>query len=382
VARGFDELPEALRPVAKPPVPEPQQTGPVTLPHDQALVDCAVYVDGRRLPGKFDYADACSKLREIELTSQAQDGDGQAAQDLQEAFVWVGLHEPDHAEMEEVGDIFGLHPLAMEDAVHAHQRPKLERYDDMLFLVLKTVTYIPHETVALAREIVQTGEIMIFVGKDFVVTVRHGELSGLRDVRARMEADPARLRLGPYAVMHAIADYVVDSYLEVSLLMEVDIDSIEEVAFSPARTLDVEPIYMLKREVVELRRSVHPLSVAFQRLQTENKDLIPKEVRRYLRDVGDHQTEAADRIASYDDMLNSLVQAALARVGMQQNSDMRKISGWGGIIAIPTMIAGIYGMNFEFMPELKMHWAYPIVLILMVGVCLLLYFSFRKRNWL
>jgi magnesium transporter len=175
---------------------------------------------------------------------------------------------------------------------------------------------------------------------------------------------------------------VVDHYLEVTHLMECDIDVIEELAFSPGRTLDVEPIYLLKREVVELRRCVAPLSQAFHRLQIENRDLISKEVRRYLRDVGDHQTEAADQITSYDDMLNSLVQAALARVGMQQNSDMRKISAWAGIVAVPTMFAGIYGMNFEFMPELKWHWSYPVVIGIMVCVCLFLYRTFRNQNWL
>jgi magnesium transporter len=182
--------------------------------------------------------------------------------------------------------------------------------------------------------------------------------------------------------MHAIADYVVDKYTEVTRLMECDIDAIEEVAFSPGRKLDVEPIYLLKREVVELRRCVNPLSAAFQRMQTEDKDLISKEVRRYLRDVADHQMAAADQIASYDDMLNSLVQAALARVGMQQNSDMRKMSAWAGIIAVPTMVAAIYGMNFHFMPELNWTWGYPGVMAAMTGACLFLYFQFRKRNWL
>ena len=234
----------------------------------------------------------------------------------------------------------------------------------------------------LAREIVETGEVMIFVGNDFVVTVRHGEHGGLAEVRKRMDANPEHLRLGPYAVMHAIADCVVDHYLEVTSLMESDIDGIEEVAFAPGRKLDVEPIYLLKREVVELRRCVNPLSAAFQRMQTENKDLISKEVRRYLRDVADHHSEAADQIASYDDMLNSLVQAALARVGMQQNNDMRKISAWAGIAAVPTMIAGIYGMNFEFMPELKWHWSYPVVIGVMATACLALYFAFRRVNWL
>ncbi|CAM4445949.1 Magnesium transport protein CorA [Mycobacterium basiliense] len=364
--QGFDALPESLRTVART-RPQPPDSAPT--PPAPTLVDCGVYVEGRRMPGKYEYADALSEVREIELAGR-------------EAFVWIGLHEPDEKQMQDVADVFGLHPLAVEDAVHAHQRPKLERYDETLFLVLKTVNYVPHESVVLAREIVETGEIMIFVGKDFVVTVRHGEHGGLSEVRKRMDADPEHLQLGPYAVMHAIADYVVDHYLSVTSLMETDIDSIEEVAFEPGRRLDVEPIYLLKREVVELRRCVHPLSIAFQRMQTENKDLISKELRRYLRDVADHQTEAAEQVSSYDEMLNSLVQAALARVGMQQNMDMRKISAYAGIIAVPTMIAGIYGMNFHFMPELDAWWGYPAVVGTMLLICVFLYRSFRSRNWL
>jgi magnesium transporter len=376
VAGGFDALPEVLRPVAKPRVYEPH-VHPAEHDPAETLVDCGVYVDGHRLPGKYTHTSALAKVREIERT--AQDGLEEAAPS---AFVWIGLHEPDESQMQEVADAFGLHALAVEDAVHAHQRPKLERYDDTLVFVLKTVNYVEHESVALARQIVETGEVMIFVGKDFVVTVRHGEHGGLHDVRQRMDADPEHLRLGPYAVMHAIADYVVDHYLGVTALMEDDIDAIEEVAFAPARQLDVEPIYLLKREVVELRRCVAPLSGAFQRMQTESKDLISKEVRRYLRDVADHQTEAADQISSYDEMLNSLVQAALARVGMQQNTDMRKISAWAGIIAVPTMVAGIYGMNFKFMPELDAHWGYPTVVGVMIIFCLFLYRNFRKQGWL
>ena len=364
---GPDALPEVLRPLGR--EPDVPTAAPVQQPPNETLVDCAIYSEGHRLPGKFTYPAALNRVRQIEALGH-------------EAFVWVGLREPNLVEMQEVADVFGLHPLAVEDAVCAHQRPKLERYDDTVFLVLKTVNYVPHESVVLAREIVETGEVMVFVGKDFVVTVRHGEHGGLSDVRKQMEADPEQLRLGPYAVMHAIAHEVVNHYLEVSHLIESDIDSIEEVAFSPSRTLDVEPIYLLKREVVELRRCVSPLSAAFQRMQTESKDLITKEVRRYLRDVADHQSEAADQITSYDDMLNSLVQAALARVGMQQNSDMRKISAWAGIVAVPTMIAGIYGMNFQFMPELQIHWAYPTVLAVMTIVCLVLYFQFRKQKWL
>lgn len=367
VFQGFDALPEALRPLAH--EPQPPQPDPQPQATHETLVDCAVYADGHRLPGKFSYAEARDKVRELEALGQ-------------DAFVWVGLREPDQAEMQEVADLFGMHPLAVEDAVCAHQRPKLERYDETVFFVLKTVTYVPHESVVKARQIVETGEIMVFVGKDFVITVRHGEHGGLSEVRKRMDADPEQLRLGPFAVMHAIADDVVDHYLEVSSLIESDIDSIEEVAFAPGSKIDVEPIYLLKREVVELRRCVSPLSVAFHRIQVENKDLISKEVRRYLRDVSDHQSQAADQITSYDDMLNSLIQAALARVGMQQNNDMRKMAAWAGILAVPTMVAAIYGMNFHFMPELNWTWGYPGIMAAMTLACLALYFQFRRNNWL
>jgi magnesium transporter len=333
------------------------------------MVDCGVYADGVRLPGVYNPAAAVAEVREMAAVGRG-------------AFVWIGLHEPDEHQMQDVADTFGLHELAVEDAVHAHQRPKLERYDETLFLVLKTVNYVPHESVVLPRQIVETGEIMVFVGKNFVITVRHGEHGGLADVRKRLDTDPEHIRLGPYAVMHAVADYVVDRYVEVTNLMETDIDTIEEVAFAPGTRTDVEPIYQIKREVVELRRAVAPLSIPFRRMQTEHKDLISKEVRRYLRDVADHQTRAAEQIAGYDEMLSSLVQAALARVGMQQNTDMRKMSAWAAIIAVPTMIAGIYGMNFDHMPALHWSFSYPLVLAVMVGICVVLHRAFRRNGWL
>lgn len=336
---------------------------------ERVMVDCGVYADGVRLPGTYSPSAAVAKV-------------GDAEQAGQQAFVWIGLHEPNENQMQEVADGFGLHPLAVEDAVHAHQRPKLERYDETLFFVLKTVNYVARASVTHVREIVETGEIMVFVGKNFVVTVRHGGHGGLSQVRARMDADPEQLRLGPYAVLHAIADRIVDHYREVTNLIEDDIDTIEQAAFTPGRRTDVEPIYQLKREIVELRRSVAPLTLAFQRLQTDNKDLISTEVRRYLLDVADHQAQAAERIASYDEMLNSLVQAALARVGMQQNADMRKISAWAAMLAVPTLIAGIYGMNFDDMPALTWRWGYPLTLLLMVSICLVLYRTFRRNSWL
>ena len=365
---SFRALPPSLRPVvrSKPIRPDAKS---IHVPVARAMVDCGIYVDGQRAPGKYTHAAALNKVHELEREGK-------------DAFVWIGLHEPDEHQMQAVADVFCLHELAVEDAVHAHQRPKLERYDKTLFLVLKTVNYVEHVSVSLAREIVETGEIMIFVGPDFVVTVRHGDHSGLATVRKHLEASPALLKLGPYAVMHAIADHVVDSYLDVTDLVETDIDTMEEDIFSPLTQTNIECIYLLKREVVELRRAVNPLTLALQRMGTDHNDLISIEVRRYMRDVLDHNIQASDRITSYDELLSSLVQAALGKVAMQQNIDMRKISAWVAIAAVPTAIAGIYGMNFDHMPELRWAWGYPAVLLVMATVCTLLYRTFRSNHWL
>jgi magnesium transporter len=337
----------------------------IAVPLSAYVVDCAVYVKGQRLPGRWSHERAVQEVRSRD-----------------DAFVWIGLHEPDDEQITGIAETFGLHELAVEDAVHAHQRPKLERYDKTLFLVLKTVNYVEHASMVNAREIVETGEIMVFVGADFVVTVRHGEHGGLAGVRKRLDASPATLKLGPYAVMHAIADHVVDSYLDVTDLIETDIDATEEDIFSPLTQTNIECIYLLKREVVELRRAVAPLTVALQRISTDHNDLISIEVRRYMRDVLDHNIAASDRITSFDDMLSSLVNAALGKVAMQQNVDMRKISAWVAIAAVPTAVAGIYGMNFETMPELHWAWGYPTVLLVMAIVCTLLYRTFRHNHWL
>ena len=345
---------------------EPDSAAP---PASNVVVDCAVYCDGARLEGDYGPAAALERVRELE-------------RDGAKPFVWIGLHEPDDQQMQSIAGVFELHPLAVEDAVHAHQRPKAERYDDTIFMVLKTVNYVPHESVELAREIVETGEIMMFVGADFVITVRHGEHTGLAKLRKKLEADPNALALGPYGVMHAITDHIVDTYRWVTGAMEVDVDTIEENTFSPAHKTAIEPIYLIKREVVELRRAVSPLTDDIEWLNSANQDLLSKEVRRRLRDVLDHQIVAAEQIAEYDEMLSSLVQAALAKVGMQQNQDMRKISAWAAMAAVPTAIAGIYGMNFENMPELGWQWGYPAVLLLMVTICGFLYRTFRRNHWL
>ncbi|MCX4094324.1 magnesium and cobalt transport protein CorA [Nocardia sp. alder85J] len=349
-------LPSFHRP-ARPPLPK------IRVPAARAVVDCAVYVDGQRLPGHFTYEAALAEVRER--------GAG---------FVWLGLHEPDEQQMTDIAATYGLHPLAAEDAVRPHQRPKLERYDDTLVVAMRTVTHVEHD-MRTVSEIVLTGQILIFVAADFVVAVRHGEHSGLAGVRRDLEADPERLRRGPGAVLHAIADYVVDSYIEVAQAVEQDVDAMEEEIFTPGTTIAIEPIYQLKREIVEMRRAVVPLALPLQMLIQPEMPLT-KEVRRYLRDVADHHTAVTEHITVFDESLSAMIGAALAKTAVQQNTDMRKISALVAMAAVPTMIAGIYGMNFEHMPELRQVWGYPAALTLMVVLCAGLLVVFRRSKWL
>ncbi|WP_405178076.1 magnesium and cobalt transport protein CorA [Nocardia sp. NBC_01377] len=336
----------------------------IPVPTARAIVDCGVYVDGHRLPGRFTHRDALAEVRNR--------GAG---------FVWVGLHDPDAAQMGDIAETFGLHALAVEDAVGAHQRPKLERYDDTLVLVMRTVAYVEHELHSVS-EIVETGEIMVFAAADFVVTVRHGEHSGLASVRQRLEADATMLMYGPGAVLHGIADYVVDNYIDVAASVELDIDAMEEEVFTPRSQVAIESIYQLKREVVELRRAVNPLAIPLQLLGHKSDLPLPKEIRRYMRDVADHHTSVAERITDFDGSLSALIGAGLAKIGVQQNTDMRKISAYVAIAAVPTMIAGIYGMNFEHMPELRWTYGYPLVIGVIVSICTMLLVLFRRNHWL
>jgi magnesium transporter len=347
-----------IRPVARPralPRPRPLTT----------VVDCAVYIDGERLDGQWTHVSALAEVR--------RRGTG---------FVWIGLKDPDEAQVNDVAEAFGLHELAVEDAVQGHQRPKLELYDDTLFMVLKTVCYVAHESPTTTNEIVNTGELMAFLGSDFVVTVRRGQHSGLASVRRDLENNPERLALGPDAVLHAIADYVVDSYLDVTDAVETDIDEMEEQVFSSRNSVSAEQIYMMKHEITELRRAVIPLGTPLRRLVEGVTPLVNNEVRLYFRDVEDHQTTVAERITAYDELLTSLVHAALAKITLQQNTDMRKISAWVAIIAVPTMVAGIYGMNFDYMPELHWKLGYPLVIAVVLIACTVLYRVFRQNRWL
>lgn len=340
-------------------------TAPIPVPLSAYVVDCGVYVGGTRLPGRWTHADAVAEVRKR--------GEG---------FVWIGLFEPDQEQIQGIAETFGLHVLAVEDAVCAHQRPKLERYDETLFMVLKTVRYVEHESPTTANEIVETGEIMAFLGKDFIVTVRHGQHSGLHGLRADLESDAERLGHGPAAVLHAIADRVVDSYLAVTGAIEEDIDEIESMVFAPNSPIGAEQMYLMKREILELRRSVMPLANPLRRLAEGYSPLVPDAVRSYFRDVDDHLTTVSEHVAGFDELLTTLVDATLAKITLQQNTDMRKITSWAAIIAVPTMVVGVYGMNFDYMPELRWQFGYPLVMVLISAACVVLYRTFRRNRWL
>ncbi len=350
-------------------------------PGSSAVVDCAVYVDGIRQPGHDDYTAAYRHVR-----------------DTGEGFVWLGLLAPTEDQMTAVAEVFGLHHLVVEDLVHAHQRPKLELYDGVAFLVLRSMHYVDNDSLDRANDVVDGGEIMVISSKDFVITVRHGDHTALAGVRAALEARPTALAYGPAAVVHNIADHVVDTYVEVVEAMQSDVDDLEERVFAVSTAdLDIDVVYLFKREVLELRRAVVPLSgplawlsghqhAPLARHIEHHSDLIgghrEEEIRRHFRDVADHLSTVIDMVNEYDERLSSLLQAAATKVNIQQSTDMRKISSWAALAAVPTMIAGIYGMNFEFMPELDWDFSYPVILLIMGSVCFLLWRTLHRHKWL
>jgi magnesium transporter len=291
-------------------------------------------------------------------------------------FVWTGLFEPSADELAEVAEEFDLHPLAVEDALHAHQRPKLERYGDSWFMVLKTVEYVDHE------EVIKVGEVMLFVGAHFLVSVRHGEAGNMANVRKQLEGEPERLTHGPWEVVHTLADRVVDEYELVMRSVEDDISEIQVQVFSEPRAAHAARIFKLKREVLEFRQAVLPLTEPMERLAASSLSPVLSDQRAYFRDVYDHLRRVSDRLVSIDDLLSSALNANVAQVGMRQNEDMRKISAWVAIVAVPTMVAGIYGMNFEHMPELEWRYGYPFVLVVTAVICFVLYRNFKRRGWL
>jgi magnesium transporter len=339
---------------------------PARSPLGSSVVNCVTYREGVRTPERGDLVDTVERVRKS-----------------REGFVWLGLHEPTDQEFAGIAELFDLHPLAVEDAIEAHQRPKLERYDETLFAVFKTVCYVEHEELTATSEVVNTGEIMVFVGADFVITVRHGRHGSLGPLREELESDPGQLSKGPSAVLHAIADHVVDDYLTVTDSVHADIDQVETDVFSEAgaRT-DPGRIYQLKRELLELKRAVAPLSRPLEDLATRPIRAVDPEIQAYFRDVSDHLLRAKEQIAAFDELLNSILQAHLAQVTVAQNEDMRKITAWAAIVAVPTMVCGVYGMNFDHMPELHWRYGYGMVIGVISVACLALYRGFRRSGWL
>jgi magnesium transporter len=321
------------------------------------IVDLAVYKDGQR-------KDDVTLNRAFEACHQPG------------ALVWIGLYEPTPEEFDSVRREFELHELAVEDAMKGHQRPKLEVYDELLFMVLKTARYCDPDRL-------EFGEIHIFVGDGYVVTVRHGEATPLHDVRLRLEKRPDLLRNGAGSVLHAILDKVVDDYTPVLASLDIDITELEADAFGDGRPAGLtERIYRLKRQVIDLHRATAPLSEPLGRLTDGRYELIHDDLRPYFRDIYDHLLRAVQQADQFRELLTSILEANLTQVSVRQNEEMRKISAWAAIIAVPTMIAGVYGMNFQNMPELEWQYGYPLALGVMASLCIGLYLFFRRIDWL
>lgn len=322
------------------------------------IVDSALYQKGVRMAGPTDLSD---------LVDIAKATGG---------FVWLGMAEPTEEEFQLIVGELNFHPLAVEDAVHAKQRPKIEDYGGLILFVLKTVFYDPTETE------ITTGELLCFISEHFIVIVRHGEGSPLATVRLDLEADPATMALGPYAVLHAVLDRVIDGYISIATALEQEVTGLETKVFSGERQTFSQEIYFLKREFIEFRHAIEPLVMPVQRLSGENFSQAPELLKPFFRDTLDHLLRACEHAVGLDSLLTSVLQADLAHIQVQQNIDVRKISAWVALAAGPTMIAGIYGMNFDHMPELRSRFGYPIIIGVMITLTLFLYRKFKKADWL
>lgn len=337
-----------------------------------SLVDSAVYVEGERASSPETLGETYQCLR-----------------DESEGLAWIDLYRPDAQALASLANGFGLHELAVEDAIAAHQRPKLERYGETLFVVLRAARYRD------AAEEVDLGELHVFVGSDFVVTLRHGEAPDLTAVRTRMETSPELLRRGPEAVLYAILDKVVDGYAPVVTGLDKDIEEIEAEVFSRNPQVS-KRIYELSREVIEFQRATRPLLGMLSDLTESDDYTIDGEIARYLRDVSDHVTTVVERVDGFRQLLQDILSVNATLVSQQQNEEMKslteaslsqneevkKISGWAAILFAPTLIGTIYGMNFRVMPELGWQYGYFFALALMALTSAALYGFFKHRRWL
>jgi magnesium transporter len=336
------------------------------------IVDNVIYVEGHRAAEPRSLRETYEALRQ------------------ERGVAWIGLYRPTEEEFASVAGEFELHELAVEDALEAHQRPKLERYGQTLFVVLRPARYLD------APEEVDFGEIHVFVGEDFVITVRHSEAPALGEVRRRLEADPELLKRGPEAILYAIMDRVVDGYAPVVRGLENDIDEIEVEVFSGNAEVS-RRTYELSREVIEFQRAVKPLTGMLNALIAGfEKYKVDPELQRYLRDVQDHAIEVNERVAALRDLLQNILSVNLTLVGLQQNEEVKalteasieqndqvkKISAWAAILFAPTLVGTVYGMNFKYMPELHWRLGYPFALVLMLLVSVSLYAIFKRRGWL
>ncbi len=292
-------------------------------------------------------------------------------------FVWIGLYEPREEVLREVQREFDLHDLAIEDALSAHQRPKLELYEDSLFVVLRTAQLLP---AAIGLEF---GETHVFVGERYIVSVRHGSLKSHVGLRARCEAAPHLLSKGPGFVLYALMDFIVDQYLPIVEALEEQLETLEEEIFGEQFDRETTGrIYRLKRDLLSLKRAVSPLVDVCNRLMRFDNSLIPDDTRPYFRDVYDHVVRINEMIDNLRELLTTALEANLSLISVSQNEDTKRLAAWAAIIAVPTMIAGVYGMNFDNMPELQWKYGYPLSMAIMLGACAALFVGFRRSGWL
>jgi magnesium transporter len=320
------------------------------------IVNCAAYSDGHRV--------ADVSLNDVHTVLKENN-----------QFVWIGLHEPSEDILQSVKNEFNLHELAVEDAHNAHQRPKVEIYGDSIFVVLRTIIR--------KKEHTEFGETHFFVGDNFVVVVRHGSSIPYTEVRARCETTPEQLKKGQGFVLYAVMDFIVDHYFPVVHEMEQELESIEAKIFKekPSRET-TEHIYDLKRELLEVKRAVSPLVEVCNKLMRFEIKCISEETRPYFRDIYDHVVRINENVDNTRELLNSAMEANFSLISISQSDVSKKFAGWAAIIAVPTMIAGFYGMNFRFMPELEWHYGYFFVIGMTVSICLTLFYFFRKSGWL
>ncbi|MBA3424725.1 MAG: magnesium/cobalt transporter CorA [Rubrobacter sp.] len=319
------------------------------------IIDRAIYVEGQRKEAPDDLEDTYEACRRMG------------------GMAWIGLHEPSEEEFSTVAEEFELHPLAVEDAIEAHQRPKLERYGDITFVVLKPARYVDE------TETVEFGEIHVFSGPDFVITIRHGEASALDEVRVRLEDEPDLLKRGSTAVLYAIMDQVVDDYGPVVEGLENDIDEIETDVFGGNPEVS-RRIYQLSREVIQFQRAAKPLISGVESLLHDER--LGPELKRYLRDVQDHLLRVAEQIDGFRELLTNVLSVNLTLTGINQSDQTKKVSAWAAILFAPTLVGTVYGMNFDSMPELHWTLGYPFALALMLAISVILYLVFKNRSWL